>query len=166
MSFAASARRVRDGTQPFGRRVACLHGCLEQFNVFGFHTTRQKLRRVVGAGSGWTEQQLLDALELLESAKQSWSTFWAESLTQQRALKKLDRNRSRPSPAALFVAWREEYLDSGQAETWLLSDAGDCKKCGHRLIHHGRSFCEACWIDPEIPWESQCRVELLAYHPD
>jgi hypothetical protein len=49
VSFSASAKRARDTRQPLALRVTCLHECLEQFNPFGYHATRQRLRLMVGA---------------------------------------------------------------------------------------------------------------------
>lgn len=43
MSFAASARRARDASQPLGHRVTSLHHCLDAFSLFGFHGTRDRL---------------------------------------------------------------------------------------------------------------------------
>jgi hypothetical protein len=167
MSFGASAKRARDSSRPLGLRVACLHECLERFSVFGYHSTRNRLRHRVGASDpGWTEQQLLDALGLLESAKQSWSAFHDEQLAQQRTLKRLDHNASRPTLEALVVAWREQYMDSGQDQLWLVSDVGECTQCGHRLIHHGGYACEGCGFDPQVEWNRRCRVQLLEFRPD
>jgi hypothetical protein len=177
MSFAATARRARDTTQPFGRRVSYLHACLESFNLFGYHATRAKLRAVVGAiGPGWTERQMLDALDLLEPAQRSWSAFLTNEMARRRAFKRLDWNAYRGVRfGGAFQAWLEEYLDSGHASDWDVAAAGDCSECGHRLIHHGSSRCRACTWDfvweptipiDQIPPDPRCKVPLLEIRPD
>jgi hypothetical protein len=72
VSFSASEKRVRDRREPIGRRVTCLHECLEQFNLFGFTGTRERLRTIVGAAEpSWTEQQVVAAMDLLGDAHTS-----------------------------------------------------------------------------------------------
>src|SRR3954447_159895 len=158
MSFAATARRVRDSTQPFGRRVSYLHGCLESFSLFGYHATRAKLRAAVGAsGPGWTEKQVLDALDLLESAQRSWATFLAEESVRRRELKRRDWGAYRSARfGGVFQAWLEAYLDGGHANEWGVADADDCIECGHRLIHHGPYGCQVC----------TCKFPFVEIRPD
>jgi hypothetical protein len=67
---------VRNGRVPFGRRVMCLHECLEQFNLFGFTATRSRLRVMVDtSGTDWTERQLLEAMDALADARRSWIAY-------------------------------------------------------------------------------------------
>ena len=160
MSFNASAKRARDRTQPLGMRVACLCECLDRFSPFGFRTTRQRLRLLVGAAeSGWTEREVEDALDILETARASWKRHFDSECARQREIKRRSSN-ARPRGHSEFVAWREAYFVGEQAERWLVAGLGDCERCGHPLIHHGGYACAACGIDPNVAWDQSCRVSL------
>lgn len=143
----------------------CLHECLEQFNLFGFEATRGRLRIMVGATrQGWTDNQLLDALDVLEEARQSWARFATADLAQSMAAKRLDRNHRGPSQLELRRVWLEGYLSGTRAVAWGVADLGECTKCEHLLIHHGsRRGCAACWASPDIDWDSRCRRRIPAF---
>jgi hypothetical protein len=161
MSFNASAKRARDRNQPLGRRVACLCECLDRFSPFGFQTTRQRLRFLVGADEcGWTEGEVVGALDILETARGSWKRYLETELERQRALKRCGSKVWRQNQAELFVAWRETYFVGEQADFWLVAGLGNCERCGHALIHHGSYACSACGIDPDIAWDERCRASL------
>jgi hypothetical protein len=161
MSFNASAKRARDSSQPLGRRVACLCECLDHFSPFGFHTTRQRLRLLVGASeSGWTEDEVVGALDILETARGSWKRYLDSETKRQRELKRRDAKVRPRGHLDFFVAWREAYFVGEQAENWLVADLGNCERCGHALIHHGGYACSACGVDPNIAWDERCRVSL------
>lgn len=85
MTFGASAKRARSDAFPVGLRVACLHECIEQFNLFGFQSTRQRLMARFGVSrGGWTPAQINDAVDLLAAARQSWVQFLTEAQQRQR----------------------------------------------------------------------------------
>jgi hypothetical protein len=161
MSFSASANRARDPNQPIGRRVACLCECLDRFSPFGFQTTRQRLRFLVGAAEpGWTEGDVVGALEILETARASWKLHLESESARRRKLKRRDRNVRRQTDGETFVAWRESYFEGEQADLWRVAGLGNCERCGHRLIHHGGYACSACGIDPNVAWDERCRASL------
>ncbi len=162
MSFTASAARARDAGRPLGLRVACLHGCLERFSLFGFTTTRAKLREHVGAegAHGWTEAQLVAALDLLEEARASWVAYAGERLPLLRQAKREDRNAHRPGRWDLFRVWLEEFLDGGHAADWGVEGLGLCDACGHRLVHHGGRACRVCLADRSVPWDEACLARM------
>jgi hypothetical protein len=171
MSFSASAKRARDSTQPLGLRVACLHECLEQFNLFGFRSTRARLRARFGvATNGWTDGQILAALDLLEPAKWSWSSFLADRQQRQRIDRQADRSTPPLDATAVLVDWLGVYLQGEQANEWLVSGLGDCPSCAHGLIYHGRHACLVCTVqlprrfaleaDRAAAWASRCRLQL------
>ena len=141
MSFNASAKRVRDRHQPVARRVSCLCECLERFSPFGFQTTRQRLRFVVGAAeSGWTEDQLVGALEILETARASWKRHLERESAWRRELKRRDRSVRRQTDGEMLRCARATSRATGDLACGRL---GDCERCGHRLIHHGGYACSA-----------------------
>jgi len=110
--------------------------------------------------SGWTDAQLMSAVELLRAAKASSSSFSTAASEHQRQLK---GGQPRPKPqnrSAVFVAWSEEYLRGDNASTWIVASLGNCVQCGHPLIHHGGHACAACGIDPNTQWADRCRVPL------
>jgi hypothetical protein len=161
MSFNASAKRARDPNQPVGRRVACLCECLDRFSPFGFQTTRQRLRFMVGAAEpGWTEGDVVRALEILETARASWKRHLERESARRRELKPGDRNVRRQTAGEIFVAWCESYFEGKQADLWRVAGLGNCERCGHRLIHHGGYACSACGVDPNVGWDERCHASL------
>src|SRR4051812_5090228 len=111
MSFSASLKRARDPSQPLGLRVACLHECLERFSLFGYNDTRARLRRMVGAlDDGWTDEQVIRALDLLEAAKHSWSAFSRLDNQRRRVDKARDPSSPPPRQGAAFAVWLDQYL--------------------------------------------------------
>jgi hypothetical protein len=161
MSFSASARRALNTDRPFGQRVMCLHECLERFNLFGFEATRCRLRYMVGARSpGWTEAQLVEAIDALSQAKRSWVIFARREMDEQRSPLLADNPR-KLSQAELKILWIEEYLRGALADLWHVANLGYCGRCGHHQIHHGsRPGCAACIADPAVRWEDRCHEKL------
>ena len=124
----------------------CLHECLEQFNLFGFRATRERLRVMVGAsGEGWTEPELLHAVEALADARRSRSAHLAHA---------------RESGPQWHNDWLETYLTGDMAVRWMVAGLGRCRRCDHPLIHHGTGACAACTASGTVPWEARCRVEM------
>lgn len=160
MSFIGSEKRVRDAREPFGRRVMCLHECLEQFNLFGFNAPRERLRIMVEAdGEGWTEPQLIQAMDLLASARSSWAAHLARA-QERRRQEKQPLPPSRPLDWQWHNEWLEGYLVGDVAVRWMVTGLGDCPECGHLLIHHGTWACTACDASDHVAWDARCRVQL------
>jgi hypothetical protein len=116
---------------------------------------------MVGASDdGWTDEQVIRALDLLEVAKRSWSAF-SRLENQRRRAEKTDHPLPPPPPqGAAFAMWLDQYLQGDVAAEWLVAHLGECSQCGHRLIHHGGYACGACGADPDTAWEERCRVPL------
>ena len=115
---------------------------------------------VGAAGPGWTEREVVEALDILETARASWKRHFDSEIARQRELKRRDPNARRLSQGELFVRWCETYFVGEQADLWLVAGLGDCERCGHLLIHHGSHACAACGIDPNVPWDQRCGVSL------
>lgn len=163
VSFSGSEKRVRDGHQPIGRRVMCLHGCLEQFNLFGFTATRARLRAMVEAsGDDWTEDQLLSAMDALADARRSWVTHLKLAEEHRRAEKPAVASPHRPIHWSWRNEWLEDYLTSDMAVRWMVTGLGECSECDHLLIHHGTWACRICSASDEISLDSRCWEELPA----
>lgn len=143
----------------------------EQFNLFGFQSTRARLiARFAVAEDAWTDCQILSALDLLEPAKRSWSSFVRERQQRQR----MDRRAVPGTPpldaSAVLADWLGAYLQGDQADAWLVSGLGDCTVCEHGLIYHGRYACLVCTVrlprrfaseeERAAAWGSRCRVQL------
>ena len=171
MSFSASAKRARDSAQPLGLRVACLHECLEQFNLFGFQSTRARLMARFGvAEAAWTDSKILSALDLLVPAKRSWSSFLCERQERQRVDRRAYPGTPPLDDSAVLVDWLGAYLQGEHADEWLVAGVGDCTTCGHGLIYHGRHACLVCTVmlprryaseaERAAAWGSRCRVQL------
>ena len=161
VSFSASAKRVRDTRQPFGRRVLCLHECLEQFNLFGFTATRARLRTMINAtGDEWNEGQLIDAMDAFTDARRSWVSYLDGVELRRRAQKPDVSPPRRNLRLGWHNDWLEGYLTADIAERWLVTGLVGCEECGHQLIHHGTWACRACSASDDVPWEARCRQGL------
>jgi hypothetical protein len=161
VSFSGSEKRVRDGREPFGRRVMCLHECLEQFNLFGFTATRARLRAMVNAsGDDWTEVHLLDAMDALADARRSWVAYLRQAQERRSAEKPGVAPPRRPIEWGWHNEWLEDYLTGDMAARWLVTNLGECSECNHPLIHHGTWACRVCSASDNVPWDARCRVEL------
>lgn len=161
MSFSGSAKRVTDESQPLGRRVMCLYECLEQFNLFGFTATRERLMAMVGvAGGRWTAPQLHEALNALSDARRSWLEFLTLAEERRSVEKRAARTPDRPILLAWHTEWLDEYLTGDMAASWKVDGLGECTECSHLLIHHGTWACSACGASPLVPWDARCRQTL------
>jgi hypothetical protein len=144
----------------------CLHECLEQFNLFGFHATRDRLRAMVAAsGEGWTEPQLLRAVDALADARKSWVTHLNSAMGQRRDEKPLADSPERRVDWQWHAEWLEAYLTREMAARWLVAGLGECPECSHPLIHHGSWACAACSASNTVPWEARCRADLPTAAP-
>lgn len=149
---------MRDSTQSLGRRVVSFHECLERFNLFGFQATRERLRQMVGAnGDGWSEAQLLEAMNHMAVARQSWISYFHEA-TRRRA--EYDAHKF----VHLDWAWRNEwqlaYLTGDVATRWRVGHLGDCVECAHPLVLHGSWMCRACGASPSVAFTARCKAPL------
>lgn len=135
--------------------------CLERFSPFGFQATRERLRWAVGATDpGWTADEVVRALEMLEAARAARRRHVEPETAQRRALKRRDRTSRRRTDEEIFLEWRERYFTGETARLWGVAGLGDCERCGHRLIHHGGRTCAACASDPDVAWDARCRAGL------
>lgn len=71
MSFAVSARKVRNTSLPLGRRVVALKSCLETYHPIGFHESLSFLSFVAGDFFG-DPAALPRALDLLIASRAAW----------------------------------------------------------------------------------------------
>lgn len=138
----------------------CLHQCLERFNLFGYHATRDRLRAHVAADRpGWTSQQILDSLALLEEARTSWLAF-AEAQARHRRQLKAEGQRHQSSDLMLgHSQWLQTYLTGDQARIWQTHDLYDCTDCGHLHIEHGAYRCYRCTWSGK-PWKDACKTPI------
>lgn len=159
MSFQSSARTVRDLSRPLGHRVSALHQCVESFSPFGFQATRLQLRRVLHVTSaGWTDEQLLHGIALLEQARRSWIA--ARDGADVRTYQPENRvNRPLPEGGVPFTVWLATYLgEEANAERWGVAHIGPCTACGHLLVVHRRWGCLACVVEAGAHWDQSCQV--------
>ena len=157
MSFNAAAARARDTTLPIGLRARNLCECLEQFNLLGFQATRERLRARVGAvRQGWTSQQVLDALLLLEQARASRVEYLRDEAERQRARKREGRRHPSTDTRTLHLLWLSAYLRGENARVWQVEDLGACPECAHPEIHHDDRGCRVRHA-PGRPGADVCR---------
>jgi hypothetical protein len=138
----------------------CLHECLEQFNLFGFNATRERLRVMVGAsGGGWTEPQLIQAMDVLAAARGSWVAHLVR-VEARRCEEKRAVPPSRPIHWQWRNEWLEQYLVGDEAARWMVAGLSGCPECSHLLIYHGAWACTACGASDLVPWDARCHVKL------
>ncbi|GAB1508748.1 hypothetical protein [Actinophytocola sp. KF-1] len=95
MSFALDARKARDATLPYGRRVAGLHSCVRRYHPIGFRATLSFLEHQ--AGPYRTDgAALLRALECLTASRELWKAAVADYAAVRRAAKSRGERTPRP----------------------------------------------------------------------
>lgn len=151
MGFPSDANAVRDESRSTASRVWHLCRCLEQFNLFGWHATFDRLRFMAGSSAPpWSSQQLLAAIEPLAHAQRSWTRVTlAEQRRRRRHKARGDRTLNGTftnRELQLRMKWQLQYLSDGEnARRWFVEDLGDCDECLHPWILHGHS-CGVCTI--------------------
>jgi hypothetical protein len=118
MSWSATARRVRDPGRPLRHRISAFRSLLNLHGPLGFHRTEEHLRALVDAPrpsrwpprrtSGWTEADLLTALDALEESRASHLRYRAV-FAERRAREKAEHRRQ-PTRGDVEALRRAEWL--------------------------------------------------------
>lgn len=118
MSFGTYARKVRDGSLPYGRRVNALAGCVQRYQPLGFLATFGYLNHVAGDFRR-DETALLRALDMLTASRRLWLTEVDAYAARREEAKRLGSRtpRSSDTDPTLQVCW---YGDSQRAATFAL----------------------------------------------
>ncbi|WP_329249658.1 hypothetical protein OG417_03550 [Actinoallomurus sp. NBC_01490] len=93
MSFGTYARKVRNGSLPYGRRVSAFSSCVEMYRPAGYEATWRVLEGLAGPIRR-DEACLLRALEVLESSRGRWM----EHLRAYAAVRREEKRHGRRSP--------------------------------------------------------------------
>ncbi|GAA3972334.1 hypothetical protein GCM10023085_63400 [Actinomadura viridis] len=96
MSFSGYARKVRDGTVPYGARVSALRSCVQLYRPIGFHAGLSFLEEVAGPFRR-DEASLLRALETLAASRALWHADIRAYAATRREAKRLGRRVPRPT---------------------------------------------------------------------
>ncbi|GIG93372.1 hypothetical protein [Plantactinospora endophytica] len=88
MSFGTYARRVRDHSLPYGRRINALAGCVERYRPIGYLATFGYLEQIAGAFRR-EEAALLRALDALLASRDRRLVELAAYAERQREAKRL-----------------------------------------------------------------------------
>jgi hypothetical protein len=115
MSFGTFARKVRDSSLPYGRRVSALGSCVQLYRPIGFQATLSFLEVQAGPFSR-DEAALLRAIDVLEGSRALWQAelrVYADlrrraKLEGQRAPRPDDMNPN--TPAHWYGARQEAAL--------------------------------------------------------
>lgn len=119
------ARRVRDPDLPLRHRTSAFRSLLTLHAPFGFQATERHLRKLVRRrgrhgwwrpvrSREWTETMLLDALDLLETSRDSHVRYAAVFAERRRNEK--SHHRRQPTRADSEALRRAEWLkDAGEA---------------------------------------------------
>ena len=95
MSFALDARKARNATLPYGRRVAGLHSCVQRYHPIGFRATLSFLEQQAGQYRT-DETALLRALDCLTASRELWKTAVADYASDRRTAKSRGQRTPRP----------------------------------------------------------------------
>ena len=103
MSFGNFARKVRDTSLPYGRRVLALRSCVQLYRPIGFEATLSYLAELAGPYDR-DEVALLGALDALIASRTAWHHAIEEYAAARRQAKKAGRRRPRPDEPNPYVA--------------------------------------------------------------
>jgi hypothetical protein len=118
VSFGTYARKVRDPSLAYGRRINALAGCVERYQPIGYHATFGYLEHVTG-GFRRDEAALLRAMDALSSSRGLWLTELGAYAKQRKAAKRLGRRN--PQARELNLSSPEcWYGDSRNAAVFAL----------------------------------------------
>ena len=96
MSFGTYARKVRDGSLPYGRRINALAGCVQLYRPLGYVATFGYLSHVAGPFRH-DEAALLRALDALTTSRSLWMAELDAYAVRRREAKRLGRRTPRSS---------------------------------------------------------------------
>jgi hypothetical protein len=118
VSFGTHARKVADGSSPYGRRINALAGCVQLYRPLGYLATFGYLNHVAGPLRR-DEAALLRALDMLTASRELWLAEVAAYATRRREAKRLGRRTPRTSDANPYLpaCW---YGDARRAATFTL----------------------------------------------
>ena len=103
VSFSNHARRVRDTSLPYGKRVSSLRSCVERYRPIGYFATLSYLESVAGPFQR-DEAALLRALDVLDTSRQLRYAAHLEYASRRREEKREGQRSPRkgePDPARL-----------------------------------------------------------------
>ncbi|WP_446217365.1 hypothetical protein [Micromonospora sp. IBHARD004] len=86
MSFGNYARKVRDRSLPYGRRVSALRSCVQLYRPIGFHATLGFLEEIAGPYQR-DEASLLRALDVLTASRAGWHADMRDYARKRRQAK-------------------------------------------------------------------------------
>jgi len=118
VSFGTYARKVTDGSSPYGRRINALAGCVQLYRPLGYLATFGYLTHVAGPFRR-DEAALLRALDMLTVSRHLWLAEVAAYASRRREAKRLGIRIPGPSDTNpnLPACW---YGDSRRAAAFTL----------------------------------------------
>ncbi|MEV4641817.1 hypothetical protein AB0J80_31180 [Actinoplanes sp. NPDC049548] len=96
MSFGTYARKVRDRSLPYGRRVNALAGCVQLYRPIGYLATFAYLEHLAGPLRR-DEYALLRAVDALATSRAVWLKELDAYAARRQAAKRAGRRSTRPS---------------------------------------------------------------------
>lgn len=124
MSFGTYARKARDASLPYGRRVSALRSCVRMYRPSGYEATWSVLEDLAGPIRR-DEAALLRALDVLESSRERWK----EHVRAYAATRRQEKRRGRRSPRP------RDPNPSRRPEQWY----GVARQAAVRALEHWRS---------------------------
>lgn len=118
MSFGTYARKVTDGSLPYGQRINALAGCVQLYRPLGYLATFGYLEYIAGPFRN-DEAALIRALGMLTVSRKLWLAEVDAYAAHRRSAKRLGRRTPRSSDTnpSLPTCW---YGDSRRAATYTL----------------------------------------------
>jgi hypothetical protein len=125
VSFSNHARRVRNRSLPYGKRVSSLCSCVERYAPLGWHGTLRYLKEIVGDFER-DEQALLRALEVLNASRLGRYAAQQAYAARRREEKKNGHRAPRSGDSDLGKrkqwSWPAPSADSSETEIVLVDD--------------------------------------------
>lgn len=107
MSFGTYARKVRNATLPYRRRVSALRSCVQLYRPIGFHASLSFLEEIAGPFQR-DEASLLRALDALTASREGWQVEVREFAAMRRQAKRRGQRsprRNDPNPSHFPRHW-------------------------------------------------------------
>lgn len=115
MSYAVQARKVRDESLPYGRRVSALCSCVQMYRPIGFNATLSFLAEELAGPYDKDEAALLRALDALTASRSRWLADVCDYADRRSREKREGRRRPHPTDRDPSIAPQYWYGAPRQA---------------------------------------------------
>jgi hypothetical protein len=162
MSFGSEARKVRDGSLPYGRRVRALAKCVELYRPLGYPATFHRLEEVAGRYR-CDEAALIRAVDALDASRRLWLAEQT-AYARRRTIAKRRGDRS-PPPDDRGPGRRIWYGDQKRAALsairYELTHRGDGAAPDPAVARLGQRLLDADGVITAAQYERAAQIRVL-----